>query len=366
VLLLGRHVAGIFRRAARILAEMRLPGSGWLARRLLLGRLLLGRLLRRCFLARPPVAVMIFLLARTLPALLEILVILLRVWHAAPVLLWPPLSVSINRRTVVWLQPPCDELWRRQGADFVGDSRGKAGERDDLALWSRRRIMRQLFQYPLQPQSRLVRLQLAEKRLDVELVAERPWDRRDGFLRLNPAGEIPVLVEENGQIVAGFHPIVEYLEEAYPDTAGTLLGRTVAERAEIRRLVCWFAEKFDREVTRNLLAEKIFKRFMPQGGGGPDSGAIRAGKANIGMHLDYIGWLMERRTWLAGTQISLADFMAAAQISAIDYLGDVPWAQHEAAKDWYARMKSRPSFRPLLADNLPGAPPPAHYADLDF
>jgi glutathione S-transferase len=227
--------------------------------------------------------------------------------------------------------------------------------------------MRCLLHHPLQPQSRLIRLQLAEKRLDADLVIERPWDRRDQFLMVNPAGEVPVLIEENETTLCGFYPVLEYLEEAYPDTAGMpLMGRTLQERAEIRRLIGWFDGKFEREVTRNLLHEKIFKRFMPNAGGGPDSSAIRAGKANIGTHLQYIAWLTERRTWLAGSALSLADLMAAAQLSAIDYLGDVPWDDHEVAKDWYARLKSRPSFRSLLADNLPGAPPPPHYADLDF
>lgn len=227
--------------------------------------------------------------------------------------------------------------------------------------------MRCLLHHPLQPQSRLIRLQLAERRLDADLVVERPWDRREQFLMVNPAGEVPVLMEENGTTVCGFYPVLEYIEEAYPDAAGaSLLGRTVAERAEVRRLIGWFDDKFEREVTRNLLHEKIFKRFMPNAGGGPDSTAIRAGKANIAIHLQYIAWLTERRAWLAGQALSLADLLAAAQLSAIDYLGDVPWDEHEGAKDWYARMKSRPSFRSLLADNLPGAPPPAHYADLDF
>jgi glutathione S-transferase len=227
--------------------------------------------------------------------------------------------------------------------------------------------MRCLLHHPLQPQSRLIRLQLAEKRLDADFVVERPWDRREQFLLVNPAGEVPVLMEENGLTVCGFYPVLEYLEEAYPESAGgSLLGRSVQERAEVRRLIGWFDGKFEREVTRNLLHEKIFKRFMPNAGGGPDSAAIRAGKANIAIHLQYIAWLTERRAWLAGQALSLADLTAAAQLSAIDYLGDVPWDEHEGAKDWYARMKSRPSFRSLLADNLPGAPPPAHYADLDF
>ena len=176
-----------------------------------------------------------------------------------------------------------------------------------------------------------------------------------------------MLIEESGAAICGFAPVLEYLEEAYPAAAGApLLGRTVQERAEVRRLIDWFDGKFEREVTRNLLHEKIFKRFMPNAGGGPDSSAIRAGKANIATHLQYIAWLTERRTWLAGPNLSLADLMAAAQLSAIDYLGDIPWDDHEGAKDWYARLKSRPSFRPLLAETVRGTAPSKTYADLDF
>ena len=125
-----------------------------------------------------------------------------------------------------------------------------------------------------------------------------------------------------------------------------------------------FEGKFWREVGRNLVEEKIFRRLHGQGG--PDSQALRAGRTNIHAHLDYVGWLSMRRNWLAGDRFSLADIAAAAHLSVVDYVGDVPWSEHEDAKLWYQRVKSRPSFRPLLTDLLPGAPPPSHYADLDF
>ena len=64
--------------------------------------------------------------------------------------------------------------------------------------------------------------------------------------------------------------------------------------------------------------------------------------------------------------MSLADLAAAAHLSVADYLGEVPWNEDEAAKNWYARVKSRPAFRPMLADMLAGVPPAASYADLDF
>ena len=136
------------------------------------------------------------------------------------------------------------------------------------------------------------------------------------------------------------------------------------ERAEVRRIVDWFDDKFNKEVTENLVGEKVMKRFL--GLGAPDSKAIRAGHSNISTHLSYISYLVERRKWLAGNELTLADITAAAHLSAIDYLGDVPWDDYPSAKEWYVRIKSRPSFRPLLSDYIPGAPPSKHYANLDF
>ncbi len=222
--------------------------------------------------------------------------------------------------------------------------------------------MRTLHHLPLDTGCRKIRILLAEKGLEFELKMEKIWERRPSFLQLNPAGEVPVLLEADGTSIAGAGVIAEYLDEAYPEPG--LLGRTPLDRAETRRLVNWFEVKFQREVTRNLVDEKIMKRFLGQGG--PEASAIRAGLANVHYHLDYIAWLSERRRWLAGDGFSLADITAAAELSAVDYLGDVPWDEHAAAKQWYARLKSRPSVRPLLADHVPGVSPAKHYADLDF
>ena len=222
--------------------------------------------------------------------------------------------------------------------------------------------MRRLHHFALQPYSRALRVLLREKGLDFELVDERPGDRREELLRLNPNGEVPVLVEPDGSAYCDIQAIAEFIEEAYPEPS--LIGRSPAARAEIRRLAGWFDRKFEREVSGRLLDEKILKRLLRSGQ--PDSNAIRLAGANLRIHLDYIAWLAERRSWLAGDHFSLADIAAAAHLSLVDYLGDVPWESHPEAKDWYARVKSRPSFRPLLADHLPGAPPPRHYADLDF
>ena len=222
--------------------------------------------------------------------------------------------------------------------------------------------MRVLYHLPLSPFARKVRLVLGEKKLPFELQLEKVWERRPEYLDLNPAGTVPTLVEEKGLVIPDSGVICEYLEEAYPEAP--LLGRTLAERVEVRRLVAWFDGRFAREVTANLLGEKFMKRLS--GRGNPDANALRAGYANMRGHLEYLGWLSETRKWLGGDALSLADFAAAAHLSALDFAGDVDWGMSPATKDWYARIKSRPSFRPLLADRVPGVIPPAHYADLDF
>jgi glutathione S-transferase len=222
--------------------------------------------------------------------------------------------------------------------------------------------MRQLYHLAIDPACRKVRIILGEKGLAHELRSEKVWERREAFLQLNPAGEVPVLLDEDGTCVAGTRVVTEYLDEAYSEVS--LLGSDPIDRAEVRRLEDWFDVKFRREVTANLIDEKILKRYL--GLGQPNSSAIRAGLSNIHYHLEYIGWLNERRKWLAGDYLSRADVTAAAHLSSVDYLGDVPWEDHAGAKDWYARIKSRPSMRQVLADHISGLKPPAHYADLDF
>ena len=188
--------------------------------------------------------------------------------------------------------------------------------------------MRTLYHLWLSPFSRKVRVVLAEKNLAFHMVVEETWERRHEFLALNPTGEVPVLIEPDNTVLADSIGICEYLEEKYPEP--NLIGKNLYDRAEVRRLVAWFDLKFNKEVTGKLLNEKVMKRFL--GLGEPDSREIRAAQSNIHTHLDYITFLTDRRFWLAGDQLTLADITAAAHISAIDYLGDVPWSNYNLLK----------------------------------
>ncbi len=221
--------------------------------------------------------------------------------------------------------------------------------------------MAKLFHVPLSPFCRKVRLSLAEKKIECELVEERYWEGDPDFMRRNPAGKVPVL-KIDGKTMAESAPICEYLEEKYPEPS--LMPKETDDRYEVRRLVSWFDDKFHHEVTSKLLYERVNKKVMGQGY--PESKNVKAGARAIKYHLDYMTWLLDHRRWLAGDSMTLADFAAAAHFSALDYISDVDWNRSDVVKDWYAKIKSRPAFRGILADQVSGFPPPAHYADLDF
>lgn len=221
--------------------------------------------------------------------------------------------------------------------------------------------MNRLYHVALSPFCRKVRLTLAEKRIEVELVEEKYWDPSPDFLRRNPAGKVPILKIDN-RFLPESQAICEYLDEIHPTPA--LMPREREARYEVRRLCAWFDDKFNAEVTRKVMGERVWKKIMKKGY--PDSKTIKEGLSAIKYHLDYMGWLLDQRRWLAGDQMTLADFAAAAHLSCLDYISDVDWNRQAAVKDWYAKIKSRPAFRSLLQDQLPGLPPAPQYAELDF
>lgn len=221
--------------------------------------------------------------------------------------------------------------------------------------------MARLFHVPLSPHCRKVRLSLAEKKIEVELVEERYWEKDPDFLRRNPAGKVPVL-RLDGIMMSESAAICEYIEETRPEPS--LLPSDSVQKLEVRRLVSWFDDKFHNEVTSKLLYERVNKKMMKAGY--PDSKNVKAGAKAIKFHLGYMTWLLDHRRWLAGDNMTLADFAAAAHLSALDYISDVDWNSCPEVKDWYAKIKSRPAFRSILADQVPGFTPPRHYNDLDF
>ncbi len=221
----------------------------------------------------------------------------------------------------------------------------------------------QLFQFPLCPFSRKVRLAMGEKGLLCELVRENPWAQRDEYVDMNPAGQTPVLADPaSNLLLIDSVAICEFLDETV--AGATVLPGTAANRAEIRRLATWFDQKFHDEVGRPLMYERMEKRLVHRQS--PDARALRDAMRLANSHLDYVDWLLDHRRWIGGPLFSLADLAAAAHISVADYLGGIDWRGHERTRHWYSGMKSRPSFRPLLGERMEVIVPPDHYDKVDF
>lgn len=208
-----------------------------------------------------------------------------------------------------------------------------------------------------------MRFLLGEKGIGYELIRESPWLKRDEFVDMNPAGQTPVMVDSSAPVIlVDSQVICEFLEETVDRMP--LISGTAVHRAEIRRLVSLFDNKLYFEVTAPLMNERMLKRLVHRQA--PDAAILRGAMKNANSHLDYIDWLLDHRRWLAGPVLSLADFAAAAQISVSDYLGGVDWRGHENSREWYAAMKSRPSFQPILAERMEVILPPDHYDQPDF
>jgi glutathione S-transferase len=222
--------------------------------------------------------------------------------------------------------------------------------------------MKTLYHYPLCPFSRQVRICFKELDINVSLTREDFWLRREGFLRLSPSAELPILTELSGLVVSGIYPIIEYLHEKYPTC--DFMDEDPELACEIRRLLSWFNNKFYREITKLIIDEKLVRLLNNQGT--PRSEYIRAAQSNLTHHMRYITNLLIHRDFLAQGKMTFADFAAASHLSVLDYFGEISWDSYPEVKEWYSLIKSRPSFKPLLQDGAAGFVPPAHYADLDF
>jgi glutathione S-transferase len=225
--------------------------------------------------------------------------------------------------------------------------------------------MYRLYHHVICPFSRKVRILLAAKDIGFDLVQENFWERKKEFIAMNPAGTLPVLFDNsNSAVICNSSVIVEYIEEKHQES-DSFLGNTTAKRAEARRLQYWFDEKFYHEVSKHTLNERYFNRYLPEAAS-PDSEILRVARRNLNIHLSYIEYLLESRKYLAGDHISIADFAAAAQISVLDYFGDINWQHYLPVKDWYSLIKSYRIFSEILKDRLPNIMPSESYAKLDF
>lgn len=225
--------------------------------------------------------------------------------------------------------------------------------------------MRVLYYYSLDAHSRIIRLLMTEKMVDFKLQYEFPWKISEQLRQINSYNVLPVLTDNSGNSIIGVSAIMEYIEEAYPDPR--VFGYTPKQRAEARQIAYWFISEFQHSVLLPIVSEKVSKRFSSKMASAPNPNVIRNAIYNIPRFLDRMVWLLDRRSWLAGRDFSIADITASSFISILDYLGILKWNNYNAVLlSWYIRIKSRRSFQPLLSDTISIIPPSRNYAKLDY
>lgn len=218
-----------------------------------------------------------------------------------------------------------------------------------------------LYCYTLCPFSRTVRVILNENSVEYTVMNVKLQDDILNFKTENEWLHLPVLVIDNKKKtqISGEAAILFYLYE------NKIITRLPMEKAlEIERIVERFNSFFFADVSWKLLSEKVL--FYKESGHYPDSSAIRSATNKIKSYMEELAWFIDRRNWLAGDDFSLADITVASHLSCIDYLGAIDWNNYELVKNWYMRVKCRPSFQPLLFERVPGILPVSTYSALDF
>ena len=210
--------------------------------------------------------------------------------------------------------------------------------------------------------SRAAKIILNEKSIQFHSISEPLWQRRLEFLKINPEGELPVIIDNKNTAIIGYFSLAYFLEE--DEQQKNLIGKCALSRLEIRRICKWFDDKFNKEVYENIVEERVFKSL--KGLGNPSNEFLKAGRVNLKNHENYIEWILSKRTFIAGEIFSIADIISASYFSTLDYLGEIDWERINFTKKWYAKIKSRPSFRDILEEKLFSIPASKNYKNLDF
>jgi len=218
-----------------------------------------------------------------------------------------------------------------------------------------------LYHYYLCSSSRYIRLILEEHKISYQTQLENYWKPQNDFLELNPAGHLPVLVNEENFPVIGANACVEYIKDL--ELRSNFFVDNYKEKAEINRLVHWFEVIFKKEVFDPIIYEKVYSRIVENIT--PNSENIRAALQNLDFHIQYFNYLLNNKNYFIKDELTYLDFLAAANFSVLDYLGLLNLKNHDNIREWYFKLKSRPSFRTLLKDQIVGLNPHENYKNMD-
>jgi RNA polymerase-associated protein len=200
--------------------------------------------------------------------------------------------------------------------------------------------MIKLYDYPQCPFCRKVRVALAEKGIEYEKIfvdLRKKEQNKEDFLKLNPYGKVPVLVDD-GVVIYESSVINEYLDEKYPDPS--LMPSDPADRARARILVD-FCESHFHPSWFNIYIEMTFKPEDKR-----NRELIEKSKNELKEHLRRLNQELEGREYLVGSY-SLADIAFTPRVALFNTLGIQVSPELKNVIDWVERIKSRPSYKAL-------------------
>ena len=218
-----------------------------------------------------------------------------------------------------------------------------------------------LYHYYLCPSSRFVRLVLEEYKIKYNVQLENYWRPQKDFLKINPAGHLPVLIDEQNNSIIGANSCLEFFKDL--NLKPYLLGENYKDKAEIYRLYHWFETLFKKEVLDPIIYEKVFSRVVDNVT--PNSSNIRLALQNLSFHINYFDYLLKNQDYFVTNSLTYLDFLASANLSILDYLGLLSFENNDNIKEWYFKLKSRLSFRTLLKDQIVGLSPDEKYKLID-
>ncbi len=196
-----------------------------------------------------------------------------------------------------------------------------------------------LYDYPQCPFGQKVRLVLAEKEISYELVSvdlRKSEQKRPEFLRMNPFGKVPVLVDDE-VVVYDSTVINEYLEDEYPFPR--LLPEDSSDRARARSLEDYADIAFILPV--GVMMNEVRKPEAER-----DQERMRRSREEIERALVHLNGQLGERPYLAG-DFSVADAAFAPRLMVLRAVGIEIKPQWEPLRRWIDRLAERPSVQKL-------------------
>lgn len=191
---------------------------------------------------------------------------------------------------------------------------------------------------PTSPYVRKVRMVMAEKKLDFQLVVEDPWSG-DAVLKANPLGKVPCLVMEGGEAVFDSRVIVEYLDTLSP--VGKLIPASGRERVEIRT---WEA------LADGLLDAAVLARLEATW---PGRAPVQRCQAWIDRQMSRVASSLKAMSqglgetpWCAGNALTLADIAVGCALGYLDFrFPQIDWrGSHPNLQKLHDKLSARQSF----------------------